>query len=331
MLPRARRSDPARPGRPQGLDPIVVGEMTRVAVIRNPESHGNRMNPPGPTPEGVRLAEPFGRDALRTVLEDFAREGLDLLVIDGGDGTVRDVISLLPHTFGEDLPLLAVLPSGKTNVLAIDLGTQRDWRLEEALNAARQAEPRIKSRPPLRISWVDGHRPCLQGFFFGVGALVKATNLSQKVHKVGFFHNLAVGVTIATATLGALFGGARDEWREGVPAKLTLDGETQPGEERFAIVATALKRLPFGLKPFGEPREGLKILDVDAPPRKLLKAMPLVLSGKAEPKLESMGYRRRDPQMVGLAGCAPFVLDGEVFEGGELVIALGPALRFLVG
>ena len=134
-----------------------------------------------------------------------------------------------------------------------------------------------------------------------------------------------------TATLGALLGGARDEWREGVPAKLALDGEPQPGGERFAVVATALKRLPFGLKPFGVPREGLKLLDVDAPPRRLWKALPMVLSGKAEPKLESMGYRRRDPEVVSLAGGAPFVLDGEVFEGGELTIGLGPALRFLVG
>lgn len=305
--------------------------MTRVGVVRNPRSHGNRIRPPGPPPEGVRLVEPIGREALKTALDDFARDGLDLLVIDGGDGTVRDVISLLPHTFGEDLPLLAVLPSGKTNVLAIDLGTPGDWRLEEALIAARRAEPTVKSRPPLRISWVDGHRPCLQGFFFGVGAPVKATNLSQTVHKVGFFHNLAVAVTIVTATLGALFGGARDEWREGVPAKLILDGEAQPGGDRFAVVATALKRLPFGLKPFGAPREGLKLLDVDAPPRRLLKAVPMVLSGKAEPKLESMGYRRRDPNQVGLGGGAPFVLDGEVFEGGDLMIGLGPALRFLVG
>ena len=276
------------------------------------------------------MVEPFGRDALRTALETFARDGLDLLVIDGGDGTVRDVISLLPHTFGEDPPLLAVLPSGKTNVLAIDLGTPNDWRLEEALVAARRAEPRIKSRPPLRISWADG-RPCLQGFFFGVGAPVKATNLAQNAHRVGIFHNVAVAVTIASATLGALFGGARDEWREGVPAKLVLDGEAQPGGDRFAVVATALKRLPFGLKPFGAPREGLKLLDVDAPPRRLLKAVPLVLSGKAEPQLEGMGYRRRDPSLVNLVGGAPFVLDGEMFEGGELTIGLGPALRFLVG
>jgi diacylglycerol kinase (ATP) len=117
--------------------------MTRIGVVRNPKSHGNRVHPPGPPPEGVRLVEPFGREALRSALEDFAREGLDLLVIDGGDGTVRDVISLLPHTFGEDLPLLAVLPSGKTNVLAIDLGTPNDWRLEEALSAARcRSSPR---------------------------------------------------------------------------------------------------------------------------------------------------------------------------------------------
>ncbi|MET3666007.1 diacylglycerol kinase family enzyme [Caulobacter sp. 1776] len=304
--------------------------MTRIGVVRNPKSHGNQVRPPGPAPEGVRLVEPFGREALKTALEEFARDGLDLLIIDGGDGTVRDVISLLPHTFGEDLPVLAVLPSGKTNVLAMDLGTPRDWRLEEALIAAQRAEPTMKSRPPLRVSWADG-RPCLQGFFFGVGALVKATNLAQRAHRVGVFHNFAVAVTIATATFGALFGGARDEWREGVPAKLSLDGQTQPGDERFAVVATALKRLPFGLKPFGVPREGLKLLDVDAPPRRLLKAVPMVLSGKAEPQLEGMGYRRRDPSVVSLGGGAPFVLDGEVYEGGDLTIGLGPALRFLVG
>lgn len=304
--------------------------MTRIGVVRNPKSHGNRTRPPGPPPEGVRLVEPFGRDALRTELEAFARDGLDLLIIDGGDGTVRDVISLLPHTFGEDLPLLAVLPSGKTNVLAIDLGTPDDWRLEEALIAARRSEPMIKSRPPLRVSWAD-ERPCLQGFFFGVGAPVKATSLAQKAHKIGVFHNLAVGLTILSASLGALFGGARDEWREGVPAKLVLDGENQPGGDRFAVVATALKRLPFGLKPFGAPREGLKLLDVDAPPRRLHKALPMVLSGKVVPALEGMGYRRRDPRQVSLAGGAPFVLDGEIFEGGELTIGLGPALRFLVG
>lgn len=304
--------------------------MTRIGVVRNPKSHGNQVHPPGPPPAGVRLVEPFGRDALRAALSDFAREGLDLLVIDGGDGTVRDVISLLPHTFGEDLPLLAVLPSGKTNVLAIDLGSPKGWRLEEALDAARKSDPRVKSRPPLRISWSDG-RPCLQGFFFGVGAVVKATDLSQRVHKVGFFHNLAVAVTLITASLGAVFGGARDEWREGVRAQLALDGEAQPGGERFAVLATALKRLPFGLKPFGAPREGLKVLDVDAPPRKLLKALPLLLSGKAVPALEGMGYRRRDPREISLAGGAPFVLDGEVFEGGELTIGLGPSLRFLVG
>jgi hypothetical protein len=75
----------------------------------------------------------------------------------------------------------------------------------------------------------------------------------------------------------------------------------------------------------------LKLLDVDAPPRRLLKALPMVLSGKAEPALEGLGYRRRDPHQIGLAGGAPFVLDGEVYEGGELTIGLGPSLRFLVG
>jgi hypothetical protein len=148
---------------------------------------------------------------------------------------------------------------------------------------------------------------------------------------VGFFHNLAVAMTIATAALGALFGGSRDEWREGVAVRLILDGEAQAEGARFAVIATALKRLPFGLKPFGAPREGLKLLDIDAPPRRLHKALPMVLSGKVVSALEGLGYRRRDPLAVNLLGGAPFVLDGEVFEGGDLTIRLGPALRFLVG
>ncbi|MFT4255125.1 MAG: diacylglycerol kinase family protein [Caulobacter sp.] len=302
----------------------------RVGVVRNPRSHANKGRVHAPTPEGVRVVEPATREELSEDLARFADEKIDLLVIDGGDGTVRDVLGLTPATFGDDMPLLAVVPSGKTNVLAIDLGAPRDWRLEEALAAAGRPEPRIKLRAPLEVRFADG-RPPLRGFFFGLGAFVRATALSKRVNRMGVFQSLSVAVTLIGATIGALLGGARDQWRQGVAVKVAIDGEPQPEGERFVLLATALKRLPFGLRPFGPPREGLKVLDVDAPPERLLRMVPTVLAGKPKPILEARGYRRRDPAALYASGDFQFVLDGEVFEGGKVAVALGAPLRFVVG
>src|SRR3546814_12209371 len=58
------------------------------------------------------------------------------LVVDGGDGTVRDVISAAPAAFGDRMPRMAILPSGKTNALALDLGVPLDWAVADVVEAA---------------------------------------------------------------------------------------------------------------------------------------------------------------------------------------------------
>ena len=67
-------------------------------------------------------------------LRRFAAEGVDLVVIDGGDGTVREVITRLPEAYGGPMPRLAVVPNGKTNALAIDIGTPLGTTLEQLLD-----------------------------------------------------------------------------------------------------------------------------------------------------------------------------------------------------
>jgi diacylglycerol kinase (ATP) len=160
-----------------------------------------------------------------------------------------------------------VLPSGKTNVLAIDLGVPNDWRLEEALSAARcKRAVDQASRRRCGSAGTTAGRPCAASS--SGSAPGEGHQPVQKVHKVGFFHGLAVVVTIATgAPAGALFGGARRMARgragQAVPRRR---GPTRSAN-RFAARGHDAETLPFGLKPFGAPREGLKLLDVDAPPR----------------------------------------------------------------
>jgi len=302
----------------------------RVGVVRNPMSHANIGRADGPsTPDAVLLVEPATTEALEQDLQAFAQCGVSLLVIDGGDGTIRDVLSLASRVFGEAMPLIALIPSGKTNVLAIDLGVPTDWTLAQAMAAAKSQTAVIKHRAPLEVSWDDG-RPSLRGFVFGLGAFVRATSLAQNVHKAGAFHSIAVAMSVLGALVGTVMGGKRDQWRAGVPLCLAIDGEETRTADRFIVLATTLKRLPFGVKPFGPPREGLKFLDVDAPPRGLPGAFPALLAGKDSAWTPRNGYRRGDASKLRITTDQPLVVDGDVYEGGcGVTVTLAPTLRFL--
>ncbi|MGR4864432.1 diacylglycerol/lipid kinase family protein [Caulobacter sp. LARHSG274] len=302
----------------------------RIGVVRNPRSHANIRRGDGEsTPDAVLLVEPATPQALEQDLHAFAQCGVKLLVIDGGDGTIRDVLSLLPRTFGANPPLIALLPSGKTNVLALDLGVPRHWTLNDAVAAAQSQDAVIKSRSPLEVRWDDG-RPSLRGFVFGLGAFVRATSLAQSVHRLGAFHSISVAMSVLGALIGTVMGGQRDEWRAGVPLCLAVDGQETRTADRFLVLATTLKRLPFGLKPFGPPREGLKYLDVDAPPRRLPGAFPGLLKGRNYAWQARYGYRRGDAERLRITTDQPLVVDGDVYDGGcGVTVALAEPLRFL--
>ena len=64
----------------------------------------------------VFVTQPGAREQLPEALADLAERGIDLLVINGGDGTVRDVLTSGASIFGEHWPTIAVLPKGKTVV-----------------------------------------------------------------------------------------------------------------------------------------------------------------------------------------------------------------------
>lgn len=56
------------------------------------------------------------------------REGFDVLVTLGGDGTVNEAVNgLLADGPGAHVPALAVVPGGSTNVFARALGLPKDW------------------------------------------------------------------------------------------------------------------------------------------------------------------------------------------------------------
>ena len=170
--------------------------------------------------------------------------------------------------------------------------------------------------------------PERRGFLFGLGAFVRGTELAQKNHGLGLFDNAAIGVTMIGAAARTLLGGPADPWRRGEAMTLPF----AQSEERawFLLLASTLKRLPLGLRPFGVPREGLKVLAIAAPPSRFARAIPLLLGGATAPWLQAAGYHRADLSDFEVEFSGNFVLDGEVYEGGGLQVRQGPELEFIV-
>lgn len=308
-----------------------------VGIIRNPRSHGNK----GIAAEladcsNILTETPRTREDLRATLIGFARRGIDHLVVDGGDGTVRDVLSCGADVFGDDWPPLIVLPKGKTNALTIDLGLPERWSLTDALAAAQRGT--TVTRQPLRIVPEDGGG-CVQGFILGAGLFTLATDAGQEAHRRGAFNGLAVAAAIGWAILQTLFGRNGNPWRTSVPMRLRFvrSGKELPhataGDpaERFLMVGTTFQNFPFGARPFGKnPRPGMKLALIDWPHRWLFALLPAIIYGFYPRFLERFGARRFHADEVALDLGASFIVDGEAFPAGRYRLSEGPRLTFVV-
>lgn len=308
----------------------------RIGVIYNPRSHRNKGQDLACTrAHNISVAQPRTREEIAEALAGFARDGIDFLVINGGDGTVRDVLTMGQQVFADDWPAVAVLPKGKTNALNVDLGAPADWSLEEAIEAYKSGS-RL-ARRPLAVSREDDDAPPMLGFIFGAGAFTLGIEAGQDAHSLGFFNSLAVGATGAWGVMQALFGTDSNKWRRGTDMDLRFlpSGEPVPRSahgnpgRRSVLLTSTLERMPMGLELFGKPRPGFKLAVLDRPRRRILAPLPAILFGWRPGWLAKAGFHQLDAEGLLAEVAEPVILDGEAFPPGRYRIEQGPQLTFV--
>lgn len=300
--------------------PLLVG------VIANGRSHRNMKH-------GMRLdhwpdvlyTAPDTFEALEDTLRDYAARGIGLLVVNGGDGTLRDVMTAAARVF-DVMPSMAIIPSGKTNALALDLGIPEDWAVRDAIAAAQAG--RFVHRAPVEVLRGDATRPDARGFLLGMGGFVRATELAQSTHRVGAFNGVAVALSLGWSIAQTLFGGVGNAWRRGMTIRLQEDDAPPSTRQLYLMLASTLERMPVGLKPFGRKRPGLKMLTIDAPPRHLFRMLMPILTGTDGSPAAATGFARTDPRTIRVHADEGFILDGEHYAGGDLTIRAGEPIRF---
>ena len=307
-----------------------------VGIVRNPRSHRNK----GHSPEladcaNILVETPRSHAALRETLAGFAERGIDYLAVDGGDGTVRDVLTCGASVFGDDWPPLVILPKGKTNALVVDLGLPNAWTLPEAMEAIGHGKTIV--RRPIAIELPDSGK-LVQGFILGTGAFARGTQHGQQAHRWGLFNSFAVGLIIVWCLFQTMFARSTNLWRKGTAMRLRdgASGAELPRSrfgdpaERFVMVASTLERFPLGIRPFGAARPGLKLAVVDTPLRWIVALIPLLLTGFDAAFLRRNGAHRIDVDSLDLELGDRFTLDGEYFPAGHYRLHQGPELRFVV-
>jgi hypothetical protein len=150
------------------------------------------------------------------------------------------------------------------------------------------------------------------------------------VHKRGGFHNLAVALTLIWSLTCVLLGQRGGSWKRGAMVRLSLDDQDILRERLHILLCSTLHSMPLGLKPFGRPRPGLKFLAIKAPPKSVWRHLPAILAGTESQSLETDGYFRRDTERLLIGLRKGFVLDGEHFPGGNLVVERAEPVQFVV-
>ncbi len=325
----APRSGPRRARAP--------GEAPTVGVIYNPRSHRNKGQDfdCGISPD-VYIVQPGDRNQLPQALSSLAKRGIDLLVINGGDGTVRDVLTCGQSIFGDDWPPIAVLPKGKTNALTVDLEVPLDWTLQGTIDALDNGG-RIKRRP-MALTALTGPKARVLGFIMGAGAFARATTQTgQSAHRLGAFDSVVVAVATAWVILQSLLGSRNNVWRRGAEMELRLgpngalmehSGHGDP-KRRQLLFASTLERLPAGLKPFGKLTKGLRLVALDQITRRTAALLPILTRGWTPKNLRERGIHQVSAPSFTLDIDGQVILDGEAFPAGKYRIEQSQELEFV--
>jgi hypothetical protein len=299
--------------------------LALVALLSNPNSTGNRSLLPAVRCFCARNPDIFHYEVeemgqIAKALEMIARVKPKVLVINGGDGTVQSALTELYHGghFEGDPPPVAVLPNGKTNLIALDLGSEGD-----PLVALERIVEMAKSDMTEHIVVLGG-----------AGLAETILYCRHKIYPLGLPNGLSHFLTAIAVMFSAIFGLKADflpQRAKPVSISFIRKGELQ-GIFSVLIVTTLEKLLLGGQTGPTKQRGLMKFLAVDQRPWAMLKMITASLLGRlGSGPMDGVHFQQGDVIRIDSVKSS-VVLDGEVFEANSsrpIVLRSTPPVPFL--
>lgn len=305
----------------------MMERQPKLALLTNPLSGYNRRHGDAVTALAmeaeITIREATNPGEIEKALRELAEGEPDLLIVNGGDGTVRLVVDLLRKTkIFEQEPILALLQGGSTNMIQKDAGLpgKPASALSRLLIAVRDGVPEhcIRQRAPFLIRRESDDLE-EYGFFWSAGALPRVLQFAQEGYAQGRPRGPLGEFAALLGVLRPLFFGdpAKDSrlYPESIGWTSTdvgLDAAEMDSQRLFVFITT-LDDLVLGFSP-GSQGTGLKLVALNYPyARRNLLAYLLSLGRVPVPKRDGFEAEGAEELVVRVAG--DWALDGEFFKG----------------
>ena len=263
---------------------------------------------------------------LEEALEAFKNCGVTTIAINGGDGTISQVLTKAVQVYGKDgLPSFIPLRGGNFNILADNLGIKSGprttlSRLLDIFNGS--LEPRIERYKTLHVAGQ-------LGFLYVNGSAFRFL--------VEFYKNRGSAVDsaihLAKIALAKYYNTSfYDSVSHDTPAEIWVDGKLAFVHKSAAMFVSTIPRMPWGLNIFPRARKtgGFECVVYHNPPRKT------VTKGILDTLIRPHGspYRSTfcgDEIKFIMGEEVGYTLDGELFFPGtkEMEFKVGPEVSFI--
>ncbi|MEM1155389.1 MAG: diacylglycerol kinase family protein [Pseudomonadota bacterium] len=269
-------------------------------------------------------------------LHEMAAIGVNVLAINGGDGTAASLLGkLVDGGLFDPLPTIILLPGGTANMTAGDVGvtgslakaTERfcAW-CEGPRDEAEKVEQRALMKVMLEHDGVTHY-----GMFLGGGAVIQETEYAHaEVHARGLRDDFSLALT----TLRTVWGLVRNDpkFSRYVTIQMSLDGDQAVTRDTLILAISTLQRLAFGMRPFFGNEEGrVRLTLFERGCSRFFRTFVSIIRGRPNRNaIPASGYCSHNADTIALQMNGKLNLDGEILmaQGRVDISAIGP-LNFL--
>lgn len=282
------------------------------------------------------VIDTYSLDDLNVAIDIVKRQGINLLLISGGDGTVQSAITeLIRQLPAGKLPVILPLRGGTMNMVANNLGIRKSpvdtvKLLMKHFDAYNRGQEQLSTFPLKVLKITDADRGVRYGFTFSNGIVYKVQKAYYATGKPSF----QTAANMVTTIIGGYIIGlpSARKYFEKIKARIEIDGSPYPHDRTLLSVASVLKKLVLWFKPFYEPdKKGMDqfyFLAISTDSFTLITNVRAFSTGRLRHKNAFNGITGR----VTISSDSGYGIDGELTDDGptNITIEEGPVVNFLV-
>jgi len=302
-----------------------MNHRPRIALLSNPRSTGNIAQLPRIREYCADHPDVFHYEVehasqIEEAMRTIAQVRPAVLAINGGDGTVQAALTELYNGghFDGEKPPVAVLPSGKTNLIALDLGARGDpvEALEKLIELARgDLKSATVARELIALQRGNDERPVIGMFLGGAGLADVILYCRDKIYPLGLPNGIAHAIAGMALMVRMLLGFDASFLPPRPPMVKVSTKDKSRLYGRFSLLGvTTLEKLLLSGELGGKAHGSLKLVAIEEKPSSLLRAFFSAIGGTlGRTSVRGVHFEEADEITIG-GESSKLILDGETFS-----------------